>query len=553
VRRAAPVCLQLLLLLAPPVPALAGPPQEPIPATAAATAPSPQPPAAATPQETVPFERPRAAGVASGAALTVDPAAVTDAGPLFALAPLVGRLGGELRPGEGGGGYLLVVGEGEALFGPGSDALVLGGEVRRLSQPPVAADSGLQVPLDLLRLTWGDFAGYRFTWDPAARRLTVERGAERALSVELDLVHIQGLTTVVLQFPEAPRYRIVEAPERVEVQLLGDRLESVSRGEGREDPLVRDIRFESDRILLDLAAGAAADSYTLEKPFRLVFDVHRAAPPPAGPGRPIPTGPPPEIEGIRTIVIDPGHGGGNVGATGPSGVHEKDLTLILAQALKAELERRLPVRVILTRNEDASLPLETRTAIANQNKADLFVSLHLNSVAGPGGRAHGAETYFLSMQASDARAARSAERENQGADDGGGAPADGDLGDAGDALHDLQLILWDLAQSHHLAESQSVAKLIQQELNGALELRDRGVKQAPFVVLMGAAMPAVLVELGFLSNPDEERQLQDAGYRAELVAALVRAISRYKAQVDVRADFPGDPGPAAGPDEGAGG
>jgi N-acetylmuramoyl-L-alanine amidase len=549
VRRAAPVCLQLLLLLAPPVPALAGPPQEPRPATA----PSPQPPGAATPQETVPFERPRAAGVASGAALTVDPAAVTDAGPLFALAPLVGRLGGELRPGEGGGGYLLVVGEGEALFGPGSDALVLGGEVRRLSQPPVAAESGLQVPLDLLRLTWGDFAGYRFTWDPAARRLTVERGAERALSVELDLVHIQGLTTVVLQFPEAPRYRIVEAPERVEVQLLGDRLESVSRGEGREDPLVRDIRFESDRILLDLAAGAAADSYTLEKPFRLVFDVHRAAPPPAGPGRPIPTGPPPEIEGIRTIVIDPGHGGGNVGATGPSGVHEKDLTLILAQALKAELERRLPVRVILTRNEDASLPLETRTAIANQNKADLFVSLHLNSVAGPGGRAHGAETYFLSMQASDARAARSAERENQGADDGGGAPADGDLGDAGDALHDLQLILWDLAQSHHLAESQSVAKLIQQELNGALELRDRGVKQAPFVVLMGAAMPAVLVELGFLSNPDEERQLQDAGYRAELVAALVRAISRYKAQVDVRADFPGDPGPAAGPDEGAGG
>jgi len=177
---------------------------------------------------------------------------------------------------------------------------------------------------------------------------------------------------------------------------------------------------------------------------------------------------------------------------------------------------------VLTRDEDASLPLDTRSAIANQNKADLFVSIHLNSSLGS--RARGAETFFLSMEASDARAAEVAAAENRAAAAGGEDP-----------LYDLQLILWDLAQSYHLAASQRVAALIQEELNTTLGLRDRGVKQAPFRVLMGAAMPAVLVELGFLSNPEEEERLKDPAYRGELVEALVRAIGRYREEVDARA------------------
>ena len=169
------------------------------------------------------------------------------------------------------------------------------------------------------------------------------------------------------------------------------------------------------------------------------------------------------------------------------------------------------MRVVLTRNEDAELPLDTRVAVANQQKADLFISLHLNS--SPGRGAQGAETYFLNLVASDERAAQAAQAEN----------------DSGDPLTDLQLILWDLAQSHHMAESQRFAGLIQEELNEALELRNRGVKQAPFRVLMGAAMPAVLVELGFLSNPQEEERLLDPLYRSRLADALVDAVSRYKA------------------------
>lgn len=484
-----------------------------------------RPPAAAA---QAPAVEPAAAG-----SRWVAPAVVTETGPLFALPPLVEILGGDLQPAEGGGGWVLRLGGREVVFGAGSDVAVLDDQIVRLAQAPRQPAESILVPLEFLRLTFGDLLGYAFAWDAAGGRLAVHLRSADELSATVDVVHVQGLTTVVFQFSAPPRYRVVNVPGGVEVRLLGDRLASAPDWRQR-DPLVAGIGFERERIRLDLAPGAAAESYVLEMPFRLVFDVHRAPAGAAGPGGlPTTTGsrpaPPRETEGVRTIILDPGHGGSETGATGASGVAEKDLTLLLAQGLKASLERRLPVRVLLTRSEDAFLPLETRSALANQNKADLFISLHLNSVAGGGGRAHGAETYFLSMQASDSRAAQSAEQENHSA---AGTTAPGDGG--GDPLYDLQLILWDLAQSHYLAASQRLAALIQEELNGALDLPNRGVKQAPFRVLMGAAMPAVLVELGFLSNPEEEGKLQDPGYRADLIAALTRAVGRYKAEVDDR-------------------
>jgi N-acetylmuramoyl-L-alanine amidase len=237
---------------------------------------------------------------------------------------------------------------------------------------------------------------------------------------------------------------------------------------------------------------------------------------------------PPELDpnydapGIRTIVIDPGHGGAERGAIGPAGTEEKELTLILAKALKRKLEERLAVQVVLTRNEDADLPLETRTALANQTKGDLFLSLHLN--AAPESSAHGAETYFLAPTATDARAQKTAESENQSAAEAAAPDAGADAG--------LQLLLWDLAQSQHLAASQRLAQLVQQELNTTLGLTDRGVRQAPFSVLIGATMPAILLELGFITNPKEEERLLDPAYRAELIDAVVRAVVRFKSMVD---------------------
>ncbi|MFP5286209.1 MAG: N-acetylmuramoyl-L-alanine amidase, partial [Thermoanaerobaculia bacterium] len=289
------------------------------------------------------------------------------------------------------------------------------------------------------------------------------------------------------------------------------------------------------QIRVQLTPGAEVESYVLENPFRIVLDVHQ----PSSVEVPTPTVARPRLApGIRTIVIDPGHGGTETGAIGPSGIQEKELTLTLARDLEARLEQS-GIRVILTRNEDANVPHDNRTAIANQNKADLFISIHLNSSLGSG--AYGTETYFLSAEATDATAARAAAAANTAATpEPDGTPADPE------AMEDLQLILWDLAQSHHMAESQRFAKLVQGELNQALQLRDRGVKQAPFRVLMGAAMPAVLVELGFLSNPDEEKKLQDPAYRGDLIAALARAIQRYKALVENKPD-PTAPAPTTTP------
>jgi N-acetylmuramoyl-L-alanine amidase len=445
------------------------------------------------------------------------PVTITPGGPLFALKPLVESLGGQLTADDSGESYNLKIEATEVVTGIGNAIITVGEEIVSLSQPPVRGEAGPQVPLDFLRRTWGAVSGYSFDWRPEESRLVISRRETREIKVTLDVVHLQGMTTVVLQFPETPRYRINRQAGSIEVQLLADRLAPPVR-KRVEDTLVQDVTFAPQQVRIQLVADAEAESYMLDNPFRLVFDVHRksAAPVPAGP-----SGAAADLRSsTRTVVIDPGHGGTETGAIGAGGVEEKELTLALARDLEARLSLRLPVRVVLTRNDDSKLPLDTRTAIANQNKADLFISLHLNSSLGSG--AHGAETYFLSSQATDTRAESAAAAENVG---GAGAAAVGT--ESGQETQDLQMILWDLAQSHHLAESQRFAGLVQAELNQALELKDRGVKQAPFRVLMGAAMPAVLVELGFISNPEEEAKLKSPAYRAELVEALVRAIGRY--------------------------
>lgn len=450
------------------------------------------------------------------------PATTTEAGPLFALRPIVERLGGSL---SGTGTVTLTVGDTRVVAGAGNRTALVGREMVELSQPPVLAgeDGPLLVPVDFLEASYGELEDLEFDWSPESRQLVARRPVARTLPVTVDIVNLQGVSTVVLQFPERFEYELVERSGGVEVRPRRDRLEAPFPAPRVNDPLVSDVRVTPERIRIDLAPGARAEGYTLERPFRLVFDIVRAEAAPETAEEPVEVAPPRERQGLHTIVIDPGHGGAESGAVGPGGELEKNLTLELSRLLQARLRQSLPVRVVLTRDEDATLPHDTRPAIANQNKADLFISIHLNSSLGP--TAHGAETYFLSNEASDARAAAAAEAENRVAGAGGD----------GDPLYDLQLILWDLAQSHHLGQSQRVATLIQQELNSTLGLRDRGVKQAPFRVLMGAAMPAVLVELGFLSNPSEAAKLEDPAYRSELVDALVRAIGRYREEVAERA------------------
>jgi N-acetylmuramoyl-L-alanine amidase len=495
----------------------------------------PAPPAATAPPAAAPG---RSAVLLEGREIPV-PVTINPNGPMFGLTPLVEALGGKVTSDESGESITLRLGEKDVVIGPGNAIITVGDNIVSLSQPPARGEGGIQVPVDFLKKTWGDLVGYAFDWHPETSRLTIARRGNRELGVTLDVVHLQGMTTVVLQFPEEPHYQIDRSkPGMITVQMLSDRL-SPPPAKEIQDPLVQGVAVDPQQIRIQLAQGAQAESYVLGSPFRLVFDIHPTS------SVEVPTAPTPgarRAPGVHTIVIDPGHGGQETGAIGPGGVQEKELTLELARELASRLGR-LGVQTVLTRTDDSLVALDTRSAIANQNRADLFISIHLNSSLGAG--ANGTETYFLSPQPSDPRAASSAAAENtppsapatSDAAGGAGAPSAAEQ-------QDVELILWDLAQSRHLAESQRFANMIQAQLNEALQIKDRGVKQAPFRVLKGATMPAVLVELGFINNPEEEKKLQDPAYRDQLVDALITAVARYRASIEGQPAAAGAPAPA---------
>jgi N-acetylmuramoyl-L-alanine amidase len=222
------------------------------------------------------------------------------------------------------------------------------------------------------------------------------------------------------------------------------------------------------------------------------------------------------------VVVDAGHGGDQDGAISPTGLKEKDLTLQLAQRLGARL-RKDGVKVILTRVADHPVPLQNRPMIANAIKADIFVSIHLNSMATAEGRERtsGVETYFMSADATDARASAVAERENADrlADTPGVDPGDPVAG-----------ILSDLADQSSLQGGSRLAYAIHDRLVAALGAEDHGVRQAPFYVLAGAQMPAVLLEVGFISHPVESERLASRAYQEKAVEAIAQGIAAYRAQ-----------------------
>ena len=273
-----------------------------------------------------------------------------------------------------------------------------------------------------------------------------------------------------------------------------------------------------------------------ESPARLVLELSG---PPVAPGeRPAPAAPPPraarpaEEPAVRTVVIDPGHGGENPGARGAGGTLEKDVALSIARKLRAELVNARGLSVFLTRDRDLDVGLDERTAIANNYKADLFVSIHANASRARG--AKGSEVYFLSYQASDDESRWVAQSEGAAEPVAGATPGS-----------DLALILWDMAQAEHLEESSALASRIQEELAVVTGSEGRGVKQAPFRVLVGAAMPAVLVEVAFISNPEEEKLLASDAYQAKIAASLARGIERFRKERSARlggAAAPSSPG-----------
>ena len=217
---------------------------------------------------------------------------------------------------------------------------------------------------------------------------------------------------------------------------------------------------------------------------------------------------------IGKIVIDPGHGGHDTGTIGPNGLEEKDLVLDVGRRLGKMLETRLGAEVVYTRKDDTFIPLETRTAIANQQRADLFISIHANSSSDPDAR--GVETYYLNFTSS-ADALEVAARENAVSEK---------------SIYELQDLVKKIALKEKIEESREFAGDVQESLHSGLAaknpgIRNRGVKKAPFIVLIGANMPSILAEISFVSNPGDERRLETSEYRQKIAESLYRGIANY--------------------------
>ncbi len=219
---------------------------------------------------------------------------------------------------------------------------------------------------------------------------------------------------------------------------------------------------------------------------------------------------------FKTIVIDAGHGGKDPGAVGYRGTKEKDIVLDVAKRLEKKLSKNMNVKIIMTREEDIFLRLSERTKIANESNGNLFISIHTN--AAEDRRASGFETFLIGPNKNEA-AVRVAAREN----------AVLELeGKTGKNLTNEDLIQATIAQSAFASKSEKFASMVQKEIKKRVQSKDRGVKQAGFYVLMGASMPNVLVELGFISNPSEEKKLRSPQYRDQLATAIYRAVEQYQ-------------------------
>jgi N-acetylmuramoyl-L-alanine amidase len=424
----------------------------------------------------------------------------------------------------GGAVTLTCHGKEASLYNKKSLAAV-GGDLRLLSSPALLEGGRWLVPMDVVTRVLGPLTGKRSDWRPGTRVLLL--GNVTIPKVTVSTYTSGDMARVVLEASEKVPFKVLQDQGRVTVSIARDALDVPFQQERVTGGIVDLVQYVGGRDnVFAVTLGRRFQrlkAYEHEGPSRLVLEflagessaaqASPAAPPP-------PPRPPAEAPSVRTVVIDPGHGGDEVGAKGPAGSLEKDVTLAIARKLRAYLVNTLGYQVFLTRDKDEEVSLDERVAIANNYKADVFVSIHANASRSRG--ASGSEVYFLSYQASDDESRRVATAE------GGGPEASLPAG-AGRGS-DLAMILWSMSQSEHLEESSALASRIQEELASLSGKETRGVKQAPFRVLVGATMPAVLVEVAFISHPEEEKLLASDAYQTKVAVALEKGISRFEAE-----------------------
>ncbi|MEE8461896.1 MAG: N-acetylmuramoyl-L-alanine amidase [Acidobacteriota bacterium] len=368
----------------------------------------------------------------------------------------------------------------------------------------------------------------------------------------------EDYTRVVVQLDREIEFRkhILSNPNRIYFDLQNTRLRSDLNGKTYpvNDVFIKQVRVAQNtsntvRLVLDFEEINKHTVFALYDPFRIVIDTSRGKRPPAqevaertvrteeavlsletGTDTAVrvsetPIIPSSNLNGDRSltrvlglkvgrIVIDPGHGGGDTGTIGPSGLKEKDLVLSLSKRLKILLEERLGTDVVLTRDTDKFVPLEQRTAIANQLGADLFISVHANSSKSR--RVSGVETFFLNLT-SNAEEREVASRENASSQRN---------------IRELEDLLRQIALGDYNEESNDLAQIVQQSLYSEVKthhpiLRNRGVKKAPFIVLINLNMPGILTEVGFISNPSEEKYFTGKQGQDQVAEALYKGIEKY--------------------------
>ncbi|MBI4370703.1 MAG: N-acetylmuramoyl-L-alanine amidase [Elusimicrobia bacterium] len=384
-----------------------------------------------------------------------------------------------------------------------------GGESFVLPAPVKVRASRAFLPVSfLVSKPFGRWSGTDAQWDDRTGTLEIDRRGD------VGPVHVfsyDGHTRVVLELAPGVAYRAApRGAGAVEATLPLGTIESADRAEV-DDGVVASYQLKQEtrqaRLIIQFAAkGAHWRAAELSDPRGLAIDVY-------APG--VPELPPPSPQKRRVVVVDAGHGGQDPGATGRRGTREKDVNLAVALELSRVLRRRGDFEVVLTRDQDAFVPLSDRSDKANALNADLFVSLHCNAASSA--RKSGFEVYSVSETASDPEAERLAQAENAALKLEGKDPQD----------ETAKLILLAMTKTEMLNESAPFAVLVERALDRYTDLENRGAKQAAFYVLRGTHAPAILVEMGFVSHRDDEAKLNSRAFRRRMAEGIAAGVADY--------------------------
>jgi N-acetylmuramoyl-L-alanine amidase len=406
------------------------------------------------------------------------------------------------------------------------------GRIVSLPGAPVRQGTAWLLPVELIERALAPGASPRI--DVRRRSSLIVVGAPSVPAVTARSEALANGTRLTFVVAPAVPQTVVNENGRLLVRFAADALDADLSGVTSSQVLTTARVMPPSTVEIGLGAAFASYRATEQRDggqLRLTVEILAATPPPAtepsavtAPDAQQPAAPvepplmPAEAGGVRTIVIDPGHGGSEQGARGPSGTLEKNVALSIARQLKAAIEARLGIRVLLTRSGDETVALDARAAFANNNKADLFMSIHAN--ASVRSSVAGAEVFYVTLGEYGGTARTNA------------AEAGALLPTLGGGQRAVDLILWEMAQAQHLNDSARLARIIEGEMRQRLPMSPRAIQQAPFRVLVGANMPAVLVETGFITNPTEEKRLNAPDYQSQIVNALLTAVVRFKAGSD---------------------